>query len=57
MRELSSLRSAVEAFAAIDRHMQDAHVLIELIEESDDKASAIELGDEITSVENAVEAI
>lgn len=57
MRELSSLRSDVEAFAAIDRRTQDANALIELIEESNDEASANEVGAEIVLVMKALDAI
>ncbi len=50
MRELSAARQSIDNFHALDKRWQDAGVLIELIEESDDDESVAELVGEVDSL-------
>lgn len=55
MREMSTLKQSVESFHALEQRAQDAAVLIELAEESDDTATANELVSELGELEKAIE--
>jgi len=55
MREISSLRQAVENFSALEKRCQDGGVLIELIEESDDEGSMAELIGEIDILNKSID--
>jgi peptide chain release factor 2 len=54
MREMSTLKQTVESFHALEQRAQDAGVLIELAEESDDAATANELVSELDTLEKAI---
>jgi peptide chain release factor 2 len=55
MRELSSARQSTEGYHALEKRCQDADVLIELIEESDDEELVIELIGEISSLDKSID--
>lgn len=55
MREMSTLKQSVDSFHALERRAQDAAVLIELAEESNDTATANELVNELGELEKAIE--
>ena len=55
MRELSTLRQSVESFRALDQRAQDAGVLIELADESNDAATAAEMNNELDQIEKALD--
>ena len=55
MREMSTLKQSVDGFHALERRAQDAAVLIELAEESNDTATANELVNELGELEKAIE--
>ena len=52
---MSTLKQSVESFHALEQRAQDAAVLIELAEESDDTATANELVSELGELEKAIE--
>jgi peptide chain release factor 2 len=55
MREMSTLKQSVDSFHTLERRAQDAAVLIELAEESNDTATANELVNELGELEKAIE--
>jgi peptide chain release factor 2 len=55
MREMSTLKQSVDGFHALEQRAQDAAVLIELAEESNDTATANELVSELGKLEKAIE--
>ena len=55
MREMSTLKQSVDSFHALEQRAQDAAVLIELAEESNDTATANELVSELGKLEKAIE--
>jgi len=57
MRELSGLRSTVDAYVKLDRRLQDARVLVELADELDDLDSAQEAAGEADAIAEAISEI
>ena len=55
MREMSTLKQSVDSFHALEQRAQDAAVLIELAEESNDTATTNELVSELGKLEKAIE--
>jgi peptide chain release factor 2 len=57
MRELSGLRTTVDAYVKLDRRLQDARVLVELADELDDLDSAQEAAGEADAIAEAISEI
>ena len=57
MRELAQLRQTVDNFRAVQQRAQDAGVLIELAEESDDASTATEVEVELNALEGVIEKV